>query len=241
MKASAAILALLTLFFCQARCPAQSVTLPDTLTVEEPGLIVLRAKTFDADGLRWFVVGGKLQTFPPDVVTPKLGTFAGFTLTAGTFKVGCLAAKCVGGKAVMSLPVYCTVTVGSPQPPTPPTPPTPTDPLTQTLQAAFNLDTDADRAKSLQYLQGVYQGMAAQAPSHVELSTNLAWIAWEKSVVEQDPMKNPGGLTANQVKNLRTAIANDTKSAWGANQAPITTVQAQSQLTRISNALQGVK
>lgn len=105
------------------RGAAQSVTLPATVQVEQPGLVVVRATALDGDDVRWFVVGGGLQVFPPDVIAPKPGTFAGFAMKEGTYKLGALAAKCVGGKAVMSAPAYCTITVGTPTPVPPgPTP-----------------------------------------------------------------------------------------------------------------------
>lgn len=155
----------------------------------------------------------------------------------GSYRVVLTAFYLENGKIKVERDRYSFTVSGTP--PQPPQPPQPADPLTAALQAAYNLDLDADRVKSLQYLQGVYQGMAAQAPSRTE-ATNTAWMAWERSVVQQS-VTNPSGLTAGQLKNLRTAISNDTKAAWGANQAPVTAGQAQAQLTRISNALQGVK
>ena len=110
--------ALLSLFL-PGRLAAQSITLPDKVQIDTPGLVVIRATNLDADDVRWFATNG-LQTFPPDVLKPQPGVFCGFALQPGTYKIGALAAKAVGGKAVMSLPSYCTVTVGTPAPgPTP--------------------------------------------------------------------------------------------------------------------------
>lgn len=230
------VLTTLWLFLLATPAFSQSITVPEKVQVDTPGLIVIRATNLDADDVKWWSVGSGIQTFPPDVVVPKAGVYLGLALQPGTYKVGVVCAKVVNGKAVMSLPQYVVVTVGTPTPPIPPTPPAPTDPLTQALQSAYNKDVDADRAKSLAFLQLAYATMATQASTRTD-NTNATFVAWMKSVVEA-----PGvGLTVNQLRNLRTAVATELQSAWGTNPAPLTAANAAAELTKISNALKGVQ
>jgi len=76
----------------------------------------------DADDVRWWCNDAALQTFPPDVIPPKLGVFMGFTVKEGVYRVSCVPAKNVGGKAVIGSVATCEVTVGAPKPPDPPKP-----------------------------------------------------------------------------------------------------------------------
>ncbi len=69
------------------------------------------------------------------------------------------------------------------------------------------------------------------------LKTNADFVTWMKSVVE-----SPGnGLTAGQIKGLRTAIAKELGSSWGANTAPLAPADAAVELAKIATALSGVK
>ncbi len=79
--------------------------------------------------------------------------------------------------------------------------------------------------------------MAAQAKSRTDLKTNIDFVNWMKSVVEAPTI----GLTAGQIKRLRTAIAAELGRAWGANTAPLAPADAAAELARIAGALQGVK
>ncbi len=112
-----------------APAAAQSVKVPAAVTVDEPGLVVVRATEFDADDLHWYAVGPGLQSFPPDLVPPKLGAYMGFAMKAGVYKIGVIPAKDVNGKAKIGVPQYVVVTVGKPSPPDPPNPPDPPSPL----------------------------------------------------------------------------------------------------------------
>lgn len=153
------------------------------------------------------------------------------SMTAGTFSV----VFWTKGELVGST---CVVTIGTPTPvppPTPPTPPAPTDPLTIALQTAYNRDQDVDRAKWLEFLQFSYKGMAAQAAARPE-RTNADFVKWMKLVVEA-----PGVGMTNQLKSLRTTIAVELGSAWGANTAPLTPTDAAAELSKIATALSGVK
>ncbi len=125
----------LALLAAPASAGAQSITVPATVTVEEPGLVVIRATAIDADDVRWYSIGPGMQTFPPDVVAPKPGVYLGFAMRPGIYKVGVIVAKDVGGKAVLGQPQVVVVTVkGDPVPPGPdpkpdPKPPVPPSPL----------------------------------------------------------------------------------------------------------------
>lgn len=147
-----------------------------------------------------------------------------------------MAKPAVAATQVVKIRVCLDVTGdGPPTPPTPPNPPAPTDPLTKALQAAYSLDTDADRAASLAYLQASYKGMAAQVPA--DKTTNAAIAAWMKTVVE-----SPGnGITATQVVNLRKAIAAELLAAWGATTAPLNTADAAKEILKIATALSNLK
>lgn len=131
----------------------------------------------------------------------------------------------------------CVVITNGMQPPPPPVPPTPTDPLAAKFQIGYNADADADRATSLAFLQSAYKGMAAQAGAKSDLKTNADFVKWMKAVVEA-----PGvGLTADKVKSLRTAIGAELAANWGTATKPLAAADAASELSRVSNALSGVK
>jgi hypothetical protein len=103
----------------------QSITLPSSVTVPQPGLVVIKASAIDADDVRWFNLSPGLQAFPADVTKPALGTYVGLALKEGTYKLGVICAKSVANKAIISDPQEITVTVGTPAPPPPPPPPGP--------------------------------------------------------------------------------------------------------------------
>ena len=127
---------------------------------------------------------------------------------------------------------------GVPPPgPVPPGPP-PADPLTKVFQSAYDQDQDRDRAKSLEFLQGVYAGMPDLVPGW-GIATDADLYAKIKQVV-QDPKQ---GLTPTQVVKLRTAIAAELLSAFGpsASANPLTPQAAAAELSKIGKALGGVK
>lgn len=116
----------------------------------------------------------------------------------------------------------------------PPPPPTPADPLTAAFQTAYNTDTDADRAKSLAFLQGVYKGLPDAAQKRPDLKTVADYAAWIKTTVAV-------GLQPTQVKSLRTAIGAEFAKSWGTANVPLANVDATAELIRVSQALAGVK
>lgn len=193
----------LTLLLLPSLALSQTVTAPDKVTVETPGLVVIRATSFDADDLHWYAVGPGLQTFPPDVVPPKLGVFLGFAMREGTYKLGVIPAKDVNGKAKIGMPVYVTVVVGGGGPPTPPDPPKPpvpppTDPLAAALSAAYAKETDPNKADHAATLATLFrQGITLSADSAIK--TNKQWLDKLHGAAE---ILMPGGLPV-----LRRAVA----------------------------------
>lgn len=119
---------------------AQSITVPATVNVGEPGIVEIRATKVDADDVRWYVMTHGIQTFSSDTVKPPPGVFVGLALKEGTYKVGVIPAKAVkqpdgSYKAVIGQPQVVTIIVGVPTPddppvpdpkPKPPVPPAPT-------------------------------------------------------------------------------------------------------------------
>jgi hypothetical protein len=126
------IAALTLLLLASAPAWCQSITVPATVKVEETGLVVIRATEIDADDVHWYALTKGIQTFPADVVQAKPGVFMGIAMKEGTYKIGVVAAKDIGGKAKIGVPQVVTVVVGSgtPTPPVPvppgPVPPNPT-------------------------------------------------------------------------------------------------------------------
>ncbi len=136
------------------------------------------------------------------------------------------------------------VVVGTPVPvppgPAPPPPqPVPTD-LTATLQAAFNLDTDAepDKATSLKTLTGLYQGLAVLATVKTDLHTNADALAWLSGVIQAPST----GLGTTKIQNTRKAIAARLSATFG--NMPTTALDVKkfaAELKIIGDALAGVK
>lgn len=180
----------------------------------------------------WFVEA-------PNVVQTK--TFAGpYVVTveaAGTGKCELLIGTDVNALKRVCLDVYTDPVPPGPGPGPGPDPPPPSDPLTKAFQDAYNQDKDADRAKSLAFLQAAYAAMANAALTRTE-KTNAAFVAWMKTVVEA-----PGvGLTQPQVKNLRTAIGQELSRAWGGTVlTPLTPANAAAELGVVAKALAGVR
>jgi hypothetical protein len=141
-----------------------------------------------------------------------------------------------GGKALRRC---LDVDAGPPGPgPIPPDPPGPVSPLTKAFLAAYALDTDADRAASLKYLQLVYAGMAQQAKSQTGLKTNADALAWIHGIVAAPNV----GLTATQLVNLRKAIAAEMQATFGTTgTTPIDLAKLAAELDAISKALAGVR
>lgn len=125
----------------------------------------------------------------------------------------------------------------TPPDPIPPDPIPVTDPLAKSLIAAYALDMDADKAKSLAFLQAAYSTMALGIKSQTTIKTNADAATWMKSIVEA-----PGaGLTAAQVVNLRKAVGTELSTAWGTTVKPMDLVTLAAELDKIATALKAVK
>lgn len=111
-----------------------------------------------------------------------------------------------------------------------------TDPLTTALQAAYTADAGSDKAASLAFLQSAYSAMAANLKPG--LATNADALAWLKSVIEAPTV----GLTLAQVVGVRKAIAAELSATMGTGSTtPLDSAKFQSELSKIANALKGVK
>ena len=146
--------------FCLILAPpamGQSVTLPAALTVPKAGLVTITPTAFDADSVAWIAMDDGLQLIPSNLLKDDK-TAVGVALQPGTFRVRAIAAKVVAGKAAMSAPVECSITVGGvpPPPPGPPVPPPSPSPLTQAFTDAYTAEADAGKAQKLADLATLY-------------------------------------------------------------------------------------
>jgi hypothetical protein len=89
-------------------------------------------------------------------------------------------------------------------PPTPPDPPSPTDPFVATLQAAYALDTDTDKAASIADLAGVFGAAAklSSSPNFATLQGVLTWIKGSESIASTAIPKTRAAITAELNKVL---------------------------------------
>lgn len=122
----------------------------------------------------------------------------------------------------------------------PPPPPVPADPLTAAFQAAYALDTDANKATSLVFLAGVYKGLAGQVGARTDLTTNALIVAWMKTAIQSPPLAAGVGLTSTQMIQLRTAIGTELAKSWGTATVAVAPADAATELLKIANALAGV-
>lgn len=139
---------------------SQSITIPATVQVDAPGLIVIRATASDLEDARWYPLSPGIQTFPPDVIPPNPKVFLGLALTPGVYKIGVVPAKDVNGKAKIGDAQICTVTVGTP-PPGPGPGPGPSPALD--LSAAWAQETDPAKLGQAVLLAQLYTYMASSA------------------------------------------------------------------------------
>lgn len=155
MKRAVAFLLLLV----PATARAQSIQLPATVTVPQPGLVVVTPTTVDADCVRWFSLDPGLQLIPNNLLKSDQ-TAVGVAVSTGTYRLRAVAAKDVGGKAAMSPVAECVVTVG--QGPTPPNPPNPPDTFLQAVTAAYQKEADPKKAQYVAWLKTIYQTAGAK-------------------------------------------------------------------------------
>lgn len=215
--------------------PAAYLKLPATKKAKAGRYFCIKPDT-NCTTVKWVTPNG-LDPIDPEIQL-KDANVGVFTGDAGTYVVQAYGA--LAGQATDL--ASCTVTITGPVPPTPPAPPpvppAPVNPLTAGFQAAYNLDTEANRATSLQFLQGVYNGMAVQSSTWTTIKTNGDALTMIKSVVDAPVV----GLTATELVNLRKAIAAEMAKTFGTTTTtPITLTALTAELANIAGSLQGVK
>jgi hypothetical protein len=152
------------LLFAQPVKPTLSV--PATLSVPQPGLVILTAQT-NCSWVGWHAIDPGIQLIPAELLKNSM-TCVGFAGSTGTFHILAYA----GNDTAAAPEQVCTVTVGSPTPPPPPPPPpTPADPLTATIQTAYLSDTLQGKAAKKDLLQALYQQASTVAVNSTTLVT----------------------------------------------------------------------
>lgn len=121
--------------------------------------------------------------------------------------------------------------------PQPPDPPTPTDPLTKALQAAYDKETDADKAKHRASLAALYR-QAAEIAAKPEIATWGQLFAVMKSAA--------GTLgVSGKLPLFQAAVAEELKTRFPTDAARVMTtddrVLAAQTFKRIAQAAEGVK
>lgn len=205
---------------------APYVKLPDKLTVKPNRYFKIKADT-NCKQVKWVLPGG-LDSFPFGADIPQPPNIQVLIGDSGTYTIQAYGAL---GDQVSDI-ATCTVTVGTPPPPTPPP-----SALTETFQTAYSQDTDTDRAASLDFLIAAYSSMASAAPGWTTIHTNADALKQMQTVISA-----PTGLKPTQVKNLRTAIAAEFTKVFGTTSTALIDLTAlAAELSKISNALKGVK
>jgi hypothetical protein len=159
------LFALPCLFLLAPFAPAQSVVVPPTITVPQPGLVIVTPTSVDADSVAWLALDSGLQLIPSNLLADSK-IAVGMAMQTGSYRLMVVCAKAVSGKAAISQPIIVTVVVGAPGPtPVPPTPvpPTPTDPLAVAVTAAYAQETDPSKAQWVAALAKVYRQGATTA------------------------------------------------------------------------------
>lgn len=212
-----------------------SVTLPATVQIDAPGLIVIRATAINADDVRYYPLSPGIQTFPPDIIAPNPSVFLGLALKEGVYIIGAVPAKDVGGKAKIGEAVRVTVTVGTPIPPPPPT-----DPLVQAVQTAYATCPDPAKASNIGLVAKVY----AQAATLVANTQYATWADFEAAVVAYGTSLN---LPTSAVPNVAAAIKASNTAVLPNSTTPTNTLTtadrtaAAAQYNRVAAALGAVK
>lgn len=207
------------------------LTLPKTKTAKPNRYFCIKPTT-NCKTVKWIVPAG-LDQIDPEI--PLKDTLAVVLIgDTGTYTVQAYGA--LGDQA--SDIASCAVTIGTPPPPAPPVPPTPPNPLTAALQAAYNLDADADKATSLKFLVNVYTGMMQIVKDWATVNTVADAVTTMSGIIQ-----SPGvGLNNTQVLNLRKAIMADFVSTFGSvGTKPIALSDLAMWVGKISTALAGVK
>lgn len=209
---------------------APYVKLPATKTAKPNRYFCIKPDT-NCLQVKWIVPSG-LDKLDPEIPI-KDQNVAVLIGDSGTYVVQCYGA--LGDQA--SDIASCTVTIGNP-PPTPGPSPDSGNDLTAGFQNAYNQDKDSDKATSLEFLQGVYSGLASQALSWTDVHNNGDALNKIKSVVSTPTV----GLKPTQVTNLRKAIAVEMVKVFGSDSTTeIVLTTLASELNHIAVGLKGVK
>lgn len=185
----------------------QSVTLPATINVANPGLVVIKPSAFDGDSISYTAVDSGLQFIPSELLKDST-TAVGLAMQPGTYRFRAIAAKVVGGKAALSPFVECSIVVAG-TPPPPPTPPAPNDPLFPTLQTAFFQEADkANRLAQVQQLAAFFRVGVQSANDPTVLTVGSFFTTWDKAVrsVLGDPTSTLPFVRAALGKELNTKL-----------------------------------
>ncbi len=234
MKHSLAILFLL---------PALAWADPPSIQIDKEiapnGQYVRMLPKTDAASVAYVGIDG-LDPIPSDVLKDgRLFLLDTRGLAIGRYRFAAVAASKTGEQARVDFVVVIGTGPLPPNPPQPPNPPNPpTDPFTKSLQAAYDADAAPDKATSLAKLQAAFKKLAIDAGKRPD-STNAVFAVWAKSITE-DPATGLPDLT--KLKGVRSAIRDDVSAAWGGTMiAPLTAADAATELTKVSNALNGVR
>jgi len=183
-------------------------TLPAEMKIAERGLLKIPVMNPSKDQ-KWINWDEHVQLIPWPTGEMALVTCD----QAGVYHVGIVGLDSAGK---LGEPSGCKVTVGTPPPvppgpgpgpgPNPPVPPGPTDPLTQALQLAYGQETEADKAKSLNALQALYEQGAKAAKERTDLTT---WGALFQALTD---VANAVGVKGKILK-VQTVIQSELKRA----------------------------
>lgn len=147
--------------------PAPQLSLPKQVTGKVGRYVPVKATT-NVKSIQWFPLDDNL-TVESEILLRDPNCVLVISDVEGTYRL-----ECVGASGDTVVRAVTSVVIGTPAPPTPPvppSPPTPTDPFTQGLQAAYQADTDPNKATHLAFLAAVYKGIAASVVGDKSLST----------------------------------------------------------------------
>ena len=156
-----------------------------------------------------------------------------FTAPPGTYKIKLRLIRLTDGKTTAEV-ARSTVVIGTPTPPAPPTPPTPTDPLTVSLQSAYTLDTDAQKATYKASLAALYRNSATAVNDPNTKTYADLFAVLSKATATLMP--------AGSLANTRKAIGIELNVVLGTNAgATVDKAATLAEFAKIAQALDAVK
>lgn len=174
----------------------QSVSLPKLIEAK-PSRPIFVSPIVDGDDLAWEIDSGLddwVKLLPPEVAK-NFGNSKIFYADKGTYTIRAWTAKVVSGKAKLSDVATCVIVVdgGGPKPPPPPPPPPPSV-LQQTLQAAYALDADPDKASKVAALADLLANVVATAKGSGAITGTVAFAAYVHNAAELHKGIGPGAI-----------------------------------------------